>query len=97
MCSNHCPDEKGTESQKIRQFQSLWFVATIAPMKRGLKAQPESVPSDNRSGSNHCPDEKGTESFLAVTAAINFLSSNHCPDEKGTERASRHSREHLVH
>ena len=60
-------------------------VATIAPMKRGLK-----VPRTRRSGckvssSNHCPDEKGTESQILELYHQHTFSSNHCPDEKGTE------------
>ena len=36
--SNHCPDEKGTESGVPRSRRFSWrVVATIAPMKRGLK------------------------------------------------------------
>ena len=37
-CSNHCPDEKGTERAFMddRDSEST-LVATIAPMKRGLK------------------------------------------------------------
>ena len=36
--SNHCPDEKGTESYSLhREDDRMNFVATIAPMKRGLK------------------------------------------------------------
>ena len=42
-------------------------VATIAPMKRGLKArvQVSRLPC-NMQGSNHCPDEKGTERHCPV-------------------------------
>ena len=37
--SNHCPDEKGTESDhRGITCQECIYVATIAPMKRGLKA-----------------------------------------------------------
>ena len=39
--SNHCPDEKGTE--RIIKTLKIPFdiaVATIAPMKRGLKVSP---------------------------------------------------------
>ena len=38
ISSNHCPDEKGTESGYNRhQGVGRQWVATIAPMKRGLK------------------------------------------------------------
>ena len=38
ICSNLCPDEKGTESFGIRfRFSGRLIVATYAPMKRGLK------------------------------------------------------------
>ena len=37
--SNHCPDEKGTESTgAVCREMAVAMVATIAPMKRGLKA-----------------------------------------------------------
>ena len=36
--SNHCPDEKGTERKSESQSRAEYEgVATIAPMKRGLK------------------------------------------------------------
>ena len=36
--SNHCPDEKGTERNSgLRRWSLDSIVATIAPMKRGLK------------------------------------------------------------
>ena len=40
LSSNHCPDEKGTESisGNRRNPYPFDYVATIAPMKRGLKA-----------------------------------------------------------
>ena len=38
--SNHCPDEKGTESAKLQVQTGTPLVATIAPMKRGLKDVP---------------------------------------------------------
>ena len=39
ICSNHCPDEKGTESSQREAMTACLnlSVATIAPMKRGLK------------------------------------------------------------
>ena len=62
-------------------------VATIAPMKRGLKVAPSVPDCIYHSSSNHCPDEKGTERIARITRARNVpFSSNHCPDEKGTER-----------
>ena len=68
------------------------YVATIAPMKRGLKVNgrvPDLTVSEVPSCSNHCPDEKGTESLESpLISFINYLSSNHCPDEKGTESDS---------
>ena len=41
ICSNHCRDEKRTESE-LRRWQpgELRSVATIAAMKSGLKAAP---------------------------------------------------------
>ena len=60
-------------------------VATIAPMKRGLKVGYVVYRNWEPISSNHCPDEKGTESCgLALTARAKN-GSNHCPDEKGTE------------
>ena len=38
-CSNHCPDEKGTESSWHTRLWPTDGVATIAPMKRGLKVR----------------------------------------------------------
>ena len=35
--SNRCPDEKGTESHDRGTLQGGVSVATVAPMKRGLK------------------------------------------------------------
>ena len=65
VCSNHCPDEKGTERGIFETpYLKRDFVATIAPMKRGLKEPPHIATSKYvQFGSNHCPDEKGTESF----------------------------------
>ena len=41
LCSNLCPDEKGTESQVLESNRLLMLsVATFAPMKRGLKELP---------------------------------------------------------
>ena len=63
--SNHCPDEKGTErtqSGGCPGFVLRSVVATIAPMKRGLKGSERRGPARLPTGSNHCPDEKGTES-----------------------------------
>ena len=38
LCSNHCPDEKGTESDTSQiRVVGFYRVATIAPTKRGLK------------------------------------------------------------
>ena len=60
--SNHCPDEKGTESRILNPQSSFPIVvATIAPMKRGLKDFIGNRLNRQNSRSNHCPDEKGTE------------------------------------
>ena len=71
--SNHCPDEKGTE-RKAMSVNIAWKgqVATIAPMKRGLKAVNGEPTAINRPGSNHCPDEKGTES---LANGLHYLSA----------------------
>ena len=42
-------------------------VATIAPMKRGLKVL---FYYDSGARSNHCPDEKGTESYNRRTPVL---------------------------
>ena len=85
-CSNHCPDEKGTERHQIRFYRFSPMVATIAPMKRGLKGRWRCSFTTLLESSNHCPDEKGTESASHAPVTPLFLGSNHCPDEKGTER-----------
>ena len=65
ISSNHCPDEKGTESEKrCRLLSFLFGVATIAPTKRGLKVQSCVLKYNRIECSNHCPDEKGTESAV---------------------------------
>ena len=95
--SNHCPDEKGTESIASQDLMILSpYVATIAPMKRGLKGPPNDSSRDGKKCSNHCPDEKGTESRPMNPKMTNRVSSNHCPDEKGTERRSADTKSRLV-
>ena len=42
--------------------KEIIYVATYAPMKRGLKARQGKRFSFRRTSSNLCPDEKGTES-----------------------------------
>ena len=68
--SNHCRDEKRTESEAVHRQQISRDVATIAAMKR-----------DAIFGSNHCRDEKRTEStplvdniFIRVTIYALLLS-----------------------
>ena len=88
-CSNHCPDEKGTESsQFVTRVNYYLSVATIAAMKSGLKAcHLLHLSSVSILGSNHCRDEKRTESIYQVMYSTNSAgSSNHCRDEKRTER-----------
>ena len=65
------------------------FVATFAPMKRGLKDnvnRPITIPTNR---SNLCPDEKGTESQFAGVNVDIAVGSNLCPDEKGTESKTK--------
>ena len=88
VCSNHCRDEKRTESQQcfvIHKRQPS--VATIAAMKSGLKVGVLPVKSSHCiKSSNHCRDEKRTESwYLCYRLMVLPFSSNHCRDEKRTE------------
>ena len=67
---------------RLEEFRLLIArsVATIAPMKRGLKGVDEMASPPRHLSSNHCPDEKGTESGVGGHMHLTY-----CPDEKGTE------------
>ena len=89
--SNHCRDEKRTESLNIHADRySFVFVATIAAMKSGLKDGRLATMTAQSKGSNHCRDEKRTERriVLSVRSAL-LIRSNHCRDEKRTESLQR--------
>ena len=87
QCSNLCPDEKGTERiPDVGGCNLQSFVATYAPMKRGLKDNLALNASREVLCSNLCPDEKGTERKYFKAPITANISSNLCPDEKGTER-----------
>jgi len=59
---NTCPDEEGTETAKLHGYQpGAWSAGTRAPMKRGLKPEPEHSRSRYALRWNTCPDEEGTE------------------------------------
>ena len=54
--------KRGLKARLNCTYESDDIVATIAPMKRGLKGRGKNVRRFIMASSNHCPDEKGTES-----------------------------------
>ena len=80
------------------EISGIGLVATIAPMKRGLKDPNYAEIDSIIDSSNHCPDEKGTERRVnIISLTCTGLSSNHCPDEKGTESQPRDRNPVSVH
>ncbi len=59
---NRFPDEKGTESEAERSIAWGGRVATVSPMKRGLKVRAHTHILHRPARYNRFPDEKGTES-----------------------------------
>ena len=86
--SNHCPDEKGTESGAGGSLpDALNGVATIAPMKRGLKVDSGWRNAKSIIVATIAPMKRGLKGSDTQLLQSPSLGSNHCPDEKGTESA----------
>ena len=64
-------------------MKEILSVATIAPMKRGLKEQERELREILWGGSNHCPDEKGTESYVEVFGGGGALVATIAPMKRG--------------
>ena len=83
-CSNHCPDEKGTErNSNVYSPRTYIKVATIAPMKRGLKVCIGCYLNCTAAiVATIAPMKRGLKVSMKRAISQVEKSSNHCPDEK---------------